>query len=103
MAAGLRWQASWDRGAASRFSFPSLLPVRLPGWFMDSKPPRLLIVEDDPNLAMGLRDNFELEGCSVLSAADGEEAVRQAISGQPDLILLDIMLPKMSGLDVCQT
>jgi DNA-binding response OmpR family regulator len=69
---------------------------------MDRKP-KLLIVEDEPALAMGLRDHFEMEGYEVASAADGEDALGKARSGQPDLILLDLMLPKLSGLEVCRT
>ncbi|HUQ91636.1 MAG TPA: response regulator transcription factor [Bryobacteraceae bacterium] len=67
-----------------------------------NKPPKLLIVEDEPELAMGLRDNFEFEGFTVITAGDGEEGLRKAFAEQPDLILLDIMLPKMSGLDLCK-
>src|SRR6185369_5981798 len=68
---------------------------------MEHKRHKLLIVEDEPALAMGLRDNFELEGYDVLTAADGVDAVQKATAENPDLILLDIMLPKLSGLDVC--
>lgn len=64
--------------------------------------PKLLIVEDEPDLALGLRDNFEFEGYDVTSAADGDQAVEQALAERPDLILLDVMLPKRSGLDVCK-
>jgi DNA-binding response OmpR family regulator len=70
---------------------------------MQTNPPKLLIVEDEPDLALGLRDNFEFEGYAVSTAADGEAAIELALAGRPDLILLDVMLPKRSGLDVCQT
>jgi DNA-binding response OmpR family regulator len=49
-----------------------------------------------------LRDNLEYEGFEVRSAVDGEEALRSALDQRPDLILLDLMLPKISGLDVCR-
>ncbi|MCC6342662.1 MAG: response regulator transcription factor [Bryobacterales bacterium] len=69
---------------------------------MDNESPKLLIVEDEPEMALGLRDNFEFEGYTVSTAADGEEGLRKALAEGPDLILLDIMLPRMSGLDVCR-
>ena len=68
---------------------------------MDSTP-KLLIIEDEPDLVLGLRDNFEFEGFRVLDAGDGENGLALAVSEEPDLILLDLMLPKMSGYDVCR-
>src|SRR5262247_4237580 len=64
--------------------------------------PRILIIEDESDLALGLRNNLEIEGCEVITARDGEEGARLAFQERPDLILLDIMLPRMSGLDVCR-
>ena len=69
---------------------------------MEAKPWKLLIVEDEPELAMGLRDNFEIEGFSVVAAGDGENGLRLALDEHPDLILLDVMLPKMTGFEVCK-
>ena len=63
---------------------------------------RILIVEDEPAMVQGLRDNFEYEGYEVISAADGAEGLNRAIADQPDLVVLDVMMPKMSGLDVCK-
>ena len=63
---------------------------------------KILIIEDEPDMAMGLQDNLELEGYDVLIARDGAEGVLTARQTQPDLILLDVMLPKKSGLDVCR-
>jgi DNA-binding response OmpR family regulator len=64
--------------------------------------PKVLIVEDEPGIAIGLRDNFEYEGFTVVVAGDGEAALRRATSEHPDVVVLDIMLPKLSGLDVCR-
>ena len=62
----------------------------------------ILIVEDEPDMAIGLRDNLEFEGYGVSIARDGEEALASAAESPPDLILLDLMLPKRNGLDVCR-
>jgi two-component system alkaline phosphatase synthesis response regulator PhoP len=63
---------------------------------------RILIVEDEPNMVAGLRDNFEFEGYEVLTAYDGEEGLKRALGESPDLVVLDVMMPKMSGLEVCK-
>ena len=63
---------------------------------------KILIVEDEPNMVAGLRDNFEFEGYDVLTAYNGEEGLQRALADSPDLVVLDVMMPKMSGLDVCK-
>jgi two-component system alkaline phosphatase synthesis response regulator PhoP len=63
---------------------------------------KILIVEDEADMLNGLRDNFEYEGYHVLAARDGEEGLRRASADKPDLVILDVMLPKMSGLEVCK-
>lgn len=63
---------------------------------------KILIIEDEPDMVVGLRDNFELEGYAVSVARDGDEGLKKALEEKPDLIVLDLMLPKMSGLDVCR-
>jgi DNA-binding response OmpR family regulator len=63
---------------------------------------KILIVEDEPHMVSGLRDNFEFEGYQVITAADGIEGLERALSDAPDLIVLDVMMPRMSGLDVCK-
>jgi two-component system alkaline phosphatase synthesis response regulator PhoP len=63
---------------------------------------KILIVEDEPNMVAGLRDNFEYEGYRVITASDGVEGLERALKESPDLVLLDVMMPKMSGLDVCK-
>jgi DNA-binding response OmpR family regulator len=63
----------------------------------------VLIVEDDPSIALGLRMNLEAEGYEVLSAEDGEMALAVARSDEPELIILDVMLPNMNGFEVLRT
>jgi two-component system alkaline phosphatase synthesis response regulator PhoP len=64
--------------------------------------PRVLIVEDDPAMAVALRDGFEAEGHSVTVANDGESGLRAAREETADILILDVMLPKLSGHDVCR-
>ena len=63
---------------------------------------RILIVEDEPAMVAGLRDNFEYEGYEVISAGDGVAGLDRALADDPDLVVLDVMMPRMSGLDVCK-
>jgi len=63
---------------------------------------RILIVEDEPAMVQGLRDNFEYEGYEVISAGDGVVGLERALADNPDLVVLDVMMPRMSGLDVCK-
>ena len=62
----------------------------------------ILIVEDEPTIATGLRDDLELEGFAVEVADDGTAALSRILEGKLDLILLDLMLPGMDGLEVCR-
>ena len=64
--------------------------------------PRILIIEDEPDLLRGLELNLKAEGYTVLTASRGDTGLEQALRDRPELILLDIMLPGMSGLDVCR-
>ena len=63
---------------------------------------RVLIVEDDPAILRGLKDNFMAESYEVLTAADGEAGYRLISEQKPDLVILDLMLPRMSGYEVCR-
>jgi len=64
---------------------------------------KILIVEDEPDMVLGLKDNFEFEGYEVITASDGAVGLEKARTLKPDLVILDIMLPVLSGLEVCKT
>jgi two-component system OmpR family response regulator len=63
---------------------------------------KILVVEDDPNILEALKYNLGREGYDTLTAVDGAQAIEAARANKPDLIILDIMLPKMSGFEVCR-
>jgi DNA-binding response OmpR family regulator len=63
---------------------------------------RILVVEDDPAILRGLADNLKFESHEVLTAGDGETGYRLVREKKPDLIVLDLMLPKLSGYEVCR-
>ncbi len=63
---------------------------------------RILVVEDEPALLRGLQDNLKAELYEVITASDGETGLRLARETKPDLIVLDLMLPKVSGYEICQ-
>jgi two-component system OmpR family response regulator len=63
---------------------------------------KILVVEDDANLLETLKYNLRKEGYNVAAASDGEQAIASARREKPDLIVLDIMLPKMNGFEVCR-
>ena len=62
----------------------------------------VLAVEDDPAILRGLSDNLRFEGYEVITASDGETGYKLQAERRPDLILLDLMLPRMSGLEFCR-
>lgn len=62
----------------------------------------ILIIEDDSTMLRGLKDNFEYKGFRTVTAKDGEEGLNAALNAKPDLIILDIMLPKINGYEVCR-
>jgi len=63
---------------------------------------RILVVEDEPALLRGLQDNLKAEAYEVITASDGETGLKLARETKPDLIVLDLMLPKVSGYEICQ-
>ncbi len=63
---------------------------------------KILVVEDDKNILTGIVDNLEMDGFKAIIARDGKEALKQVKEREPDLIILDVMMPKMSGFEVCK-
>lgn len=63
---------------------------------------RILVVEDDGAIREGLRDNLSIEGYEVVIAADGEQGLAAAAAAAFDLVILDLMLPRLSGYEVCR-
>ncbi len=63
---------------------------------------RILVIDDEPDLLDLARARLELAGYEVLVASDGEEGLEKARTSAPDLIILDLMLPKMNGFEVCE-
>jgi len=63
---------------------------------------RILIADDEPEIVRGLEDNLRFEGYQTVSATNGQDALALALSDAPDLVLLDIMMPRLSGWDVCR-
>ena len=64
--------------------------------------PKILLVDDEPSLVKVVGKRLELEGFDVRVAMDGEEALQMVIADRPELIILDVMLPKMNGHEVCR-
>jgi DNA-binding response OmpR family regulator len=69
---------------------------------MSAAKPRILIVDDEADLVSVLRIGLEIAGFEVIDAVDGEEGLRRARSDRPDLMVLDLMLPKLDGYKVCR-
>jgi DNA-binding response OmpR family regulator len=63
---------------------------------------KILIVEDEPQMRMGLRKNLEFEGYQVEEAVDGEDGLKKILENNYDIIILDVMMPKLNGFDVCK-
>lgn len=64
---------------------------------------RILVAEDDPDLALGLKNNLEIEGYEVRVARDGDEALASALQWRPDLLILDLVMPKLDGMRVLRS
>ena len=64
---------------------------------------KVLVADDDPNIRLLLQKQLELEGYKVITAAGGESAIALARRERPDLVLLDLMMPDIDGLEVCRT
>ena len=68
---------------------------------MDAKAKKILIADDEPDILEIIQYNLQKEGYEVVTAKDGDEALTKAKSLRPDLIILDIMMPKKNGMEVC--
>src|SRR5947207_5711467 len=64
--------------------------------------PSVLVVDDEPNIRELVQVALQFHGCAVITAATGKEALRQAETGRPDLIVLDVVLPDLDGFEVCR-
>lgn len=64
--------------------------------------PKILVADDEPNIVISLEYLLKREGYNVVIARDGQEAVDAILREQPDLVLLDVMMPKKTGFEVCQ-
>jgi DNA-binding response OmpR family regulator len=64
--------------------------------------PKILVVDDEQNMRTGLKDNLEFEGYEVDTANDGEQGLKKILENSYNLIILDVMMPKKSGFDVCK-
>jgi two-component system alkaline phosphatase synthesis response regulator PhoP len=69
---------------------------------MEQKGKKILIADDEPDIVEVIQYNLVKEGYEVMTARDGDEALAKAKSGHPDLIVLDIMMPKKNGMEVCE-
>jgi DNA-binding response OmpR family regulator len=65
-------------------------------------PSRILIIDDEPNIVLSLEFLMKREGFDVAVAGDGEAALRAMAEQRPDLVILDVMMPKLNGFEVCQ-
>ncbi|MDP3682317.1 MAG: response regulator, partial [Ignavibacteria bacterium] len=63
---------------------------------------KILSVEDEPDMRLGLKDNLEFDGYEVDSAENGKEGYEKITNNNYDLVLLDVMMPEMSGFEVCK-
>ena len=69
---------------------------------MSERTPRLLLVDDEPHIVKALKVRLEASGFAVLVALNGDEALTLAFAERPDLVILDLMLPTISGFEVCE-
>src|SRR5690606_10539531 len=69
---------------------------------MSQKPHKILVVDDEPDITELLSYNLKKEGFIVYTSPDGRDAIEQARKVKPDLILLDVMMPEMDGIETCQ-
>lgn len=80
---------------------PGMGPVNAAGSAKNQVATKILVIEDDMNISELIRYNLEAAGYAVLTAHDGETGFQQILSERPDLVVLDLMLPKMDGIEIC--
>ena len=91
--------------AGVSFAGPTAISVRFAKIYkpsMDIRSRKVLIADDEPDILEILRYNLLKEGYQVVTAKDGDEAIEKAKMFNPDLIVLDIMMPKKNGVEVCE-
>jgi len=70
---------------------------------VSDRKPVILVIEDDPAIRLGLTKSLGFEGYRVIEAADGERGLERVFEKRPDLVVLDLMLPRLNGFEVCRT
>src|SRR5215831_19109986 len=92
----------WVRGVLVQLALRSYISPLSLGPSTMRTPPRILIVDDNPTNVKVLKTRLAAEGYEVITAGDGEEGLSAAREQIPDLILLDVMMPKLDGVEVCR-
>jgi len=70
---------------------------------MSEPQPKILVIEDDPAIRLGLRKSLQFDGYRVVDAADGDRGLEMVFEERPDLVVLDLMLPRVNGFEICRT
>jgi two-component system alkaline phosphatase synthesis response regulator PhoP len=101
--AGIMFLLSFCKRVSANF-IPICFPIRFAQTFpnMENKARKVLIADDEPDILEILKYNLSNEGYDVITAKNGDEALEKARSTQPDLVVLDVMMPKKTGVEVCQ-
>src|SRR6185436_11494577 len=90
-----------DRRARSSRSYTRVMLSGGPGGYGEAAP-RLLLVDDDPNQLIALADQLRADGYQIQTARDGDEALRRLRTAWPDLLIIDMMMPRMDGLTLAR-
>ena len=90
-------KSKFGEGSSFKLLFPKNSQLNT-----ERKMPKILVVDDEQNMRTGLKDNLEFEGYEVDTANDGEQGLKKIIDNSYNLVILDVMMPKKSGFDVCK-